>query len=145
MSEQKPDRLFVPDKDPAFVYRWINVTAGPQGDQNSYISQWEGWEPAPLDPTKVPQAVLNATGQSTNDPISSTVNRRGDLALFRMPRERFERTVAAETKAARERQESTLDTMVLQAQENAARALRNRGQSRVPGNLVFREDVGDPI
>jgi hypothetical protein len=142
--DQRPDRLFVPDKDPAYVYRWMNAQAGPQGDQNLYIAQYEGWEPAPYDASKVPQSVQNVVGQATDERGGTPAMRRGDLVLYRMPKERFEKTVARQTEEARRRQETTLDTMVLQAQENAARALRNRGQSRVPGDLVFRENIGDP-
>jgi hypothetical protein len=145
MSERgpKPDRLFVPDKDPAYVYRWINASQGPHGDQNLYMTQWEGWEPAPMDPTKLPPGVLAAVGQEVSAPGGGTIHRRGDLVLYRMKREVWERTIHAETEENRKRQETTLDTMVLQAQENAARALRSRGQTRIPSNLVFRENIED--
>src|SRR5262245_17081164 len=145
MNEQaRPDRLFVPDKDPDYVYHWMNAASGPQGDQNLYMATWEGWEPAPMDPDKLPPAVLNATQQQISQAGGGTGHRRGDLVLYRMRREVWEKTVHASTQENLRRQQTTLDTMVLQAQENAARALRERGQSNIPKNLVFSEDVGDP-
>jgi hypothetical protein len=141
---QRPDRLFVPDKDPDYVYYWLNCSAGPQSDQNLYMAQWEGWEPAPMDPDKLPPGVLTVAGQQISQPGGTTLHRRGDLALYRMRREAWEKNIHAETEENKQRMETTLDTMVVQAQENAARALRDRGLKRIPGNLVFREDVGDP-
>ena len=143
-QRQRPDRLFVPDKDPNFVYRWMNCSAGPQGDQNMYMAQHEGWEVAPMDADKIPPAVLSVTGQAVSQPGGSTAHRRGDLVLYRMPKEQWEKTVHAETLDNAARQGASIDTMVLQAQENAARQLRDRGQKRIPRDLVFREDVGNP-
>jgi len=142
LRDGRPDRLYVPDKDPAYEYRWMNATAGPQGDQNIYMAQWEGWEAAPLDPSKVPSEVLSATATASSAAAGASY-RRGDLVLFRMKKERYAEYVK-QFDEARQRGETSLDTMVLQAQENAAKALRDRGQKRIPGNLVFREDVGDP-
>lgn len=141
---QKPDRLFVPDKDPDFVYHWMNNAAGPQGDQNMYMAQHEGWEPAPMDPSKLPPGVLEATLQTTSQPGGGTTHRRGDLVLYRMRREAWEKLREEERYENQKRQDTTLDTMVMQAQENAAKNLRDRGQKRIPRDLVFREDVGDP-
>jgi hypothetical protein len=78
-----------------------------------------------------------------NNPGGGVV-RRGDLILYRMPMDKWEKTVHAATEKQRRAQETTLDTMVAQSQENAAKALRDRGQKRIPRDLVFREDVGDP-
>jgi hypothetical protein len=68
----------------------------------------------------------------------------GDLILFRMKKELYEKNVKAAVNEARVRSESTLDTMVMQANDKAAKSLKDRGQKRIPKNLVFREDVGDP-
>jgi hypothetical protein len=140
----RPDRLFVPDKDPEFEYRWMNCSAGPQGDQNMYMAQYDGWEPAPMDDKLIPPGILTASQQQISSPGGGTAHRRGDLVLYRMRKEMFDKTIRADADEARKRGDVTLDTMVMQAQENAARALRARGQKRIPGNLVFREDVGDP-
>jgi hypothetical protein len=141
---QRPDRLYVPDKDPEYTYRWMNSQAGPQGDQNMYMAQFEGWEPAPMDPTKLPPGVLAVNSQENSQSGGGLVHRRGDLVLYRMKREQFEKTVAKEVEDSRVRMESTIDTMVLQAKENASKALRDRGQKRIPSDIVFREDVGNP-
>jgi hypothetical protein len=74
--EARPDRLYVPDKDPAYEYRWLNNAQGPQGDQNMYMAQWEGWEPAPMDPTKVPPSVLSVNQQEISQSGGGLVHRR---------------------------------------------------------------------
>jgi hypothetical protein len=61
-----------------------------------------------------------------------------------MRREAWEKLREEERYENQKRQDTTLDTMVMQAQENAAKNLRDRGQKRIPRDLVFREDVGDP-
>jgi hypothetical protein len=142
--EQRPDRLFVPDKESGWVYHWMNAAAGPQGDQNLYMAAWEGWEPAPMDPSKLPPGVLAAAQQQVSQAGGGTAHRRGDLVLYRMRQEAWEKNIHAVSEATLKRQQSTLDTMVLQAQENAARQLRERGQTNIPKNLVFSEDIGDP-
>jgi hypothetical protein len=137
------DILHVPNKDPNTVYHWFNASMTQQGDFNVYKAQHEGWKPVDkID--GVPSEVLSQVGQSVSNPGGGSI-RRGDLVLYSMPREQWERTVHKQTVEARKKQETTLDTMVAQSQENAAKQLRDRGQKRIPRDLVFREDVGDPV
>lgn len=102
----------------------------------------DGWQPV-LEDVKVPSEVLSSIGQGVSNPGGGVV-RRGDLSLYRMPKEQWERTVHADTLENQKRMNTTIDTMVLQANENVTRTLRDRGQNRIPAHMVFREDVGDP-
>lgn len=138
----KPDLLYVPNKEEGYVYHWFNASPSQHGDFNLFTAQNEGWD-AVLDLSKVPTDILNRVGQSSDSPGGGVV-RRGDLVLYRMPREQWERTVHAETEANRSRMATTIDTMVAQAHEQAAKALKDRGQSRIPSKLVFREDPSLP-
>lgn len=138
----KPDILYIPDKDENYHYRWFNANPSTHGDFNLQLAEMDGWET--VEKTgEVPKEVLDRAQQQVNNPGGGAV-RRGDLILMRMPREKWEKTIQADIEANRLRVETTLDTMVAQSNENAAKALRDRGQKRIPANLVFREDVGDP-
>jgi hypothetical protein len=65
---------------------------------------------------------------------------RGDLVLMRIRKEAYEETVGEELRAARDRQNVSLDTMVQQANENARNAAKQAGLKNVPKQLVFREE-----
>lgn len=132
---EKPDRFFVSDKDPNYVYRFMN-----QADRRMIEVQSLGWESVQGEsPVPLPAGTL-PSGQTSETPGGNVV-RRGDLVLMRMPKEQWETQVKAEKDVARERQDATIDTMVADANEGAVRALRNLGYRNVPRRLVFREDA----
>lgn len=128
------DRLYVSDKDPEFYYHWFN-----RNDMNMMQAQMDGYS-AVLgeDPAAVIPGLLPA-GQSTENPTGGVVRMRGDLVLMKIRKEAYERTVGAREHEARERQSASLDTMVLQANENARKQLKERGQKQVPSSMVFRD------
>lgn len=134
------DLLHVADKDENFVYRWFNCSPSQYGDHNMFMAQMEGWEPVEASATELQRQRI---GQAVDSPAGGMA-RRGDLALYRMPKDQYEKTVAANTRKRAEQQATTIDTMVANAQANAAKALQDRGQKRIPGDLVFRSDVSDP-
>jgi hypothetical protein len=138
MTAHSVDRLFVPDKDANFVYRWMN-----ERDRRMTEVEYYGWESVKDPGPPLPAGTLPA-GQVSETP-TGTVRKRGDLILMRMPKEQWEKTVKAEKDAARERQEDTVDTMVADANEGAQRRLRELGYRNVPKRLVFREEADAEI
>jgi hypothetical protein len=142
------DRLYFKDKDPAFVYRFVNTKERVMEQRVD-----EGWEPVHATSTLSPE-VQKLVQQQTDNPDGGTTVRRGDVMLMRMPRQRFEETIQREKRAARTRQKVSADAMIAQANENAQRALRAANVARIPADLVFEEgptgnirrgDQSDPV
>lgn len=135
MSEQLYDPFFVPDKDPAFEYYWANAA-----ERNMVEFMHQGWEVvkgAPELPPSVRSAISGLTGQSTEVPVTEEVRRRGDLILMRIPKDLYEQRVAGPVKRALERQRSSLDTLVEQANEQARKALAQANQRTIRQRHVF--------
>ena len=134
---QRVDRLYVSDKDDEYYYRWVNAK-----DMNVLEASLNGFETVhgadPLMPT-LTAPVVPLTGQNTDVPVGGATRQRGDLVLMRIRKDRYEETIGAEERERRERQETTLDTMILQSNENARNALKQRGMKNIPRELVFRE------
>ena len=78
-------------------------------------------------------------GQNSENPVSPGARMRGDLVLMRIRKDEYERTIGEEIREARKRQETTLDTMIQQANENARRRAADAGMKKIPSQLVFRD------
>lgn len=130
----RPDRLFVSDKDPDYYYRWMN-----QRDMNIMSAQMDGYQPV-IGEDPMMKLIPLPTGQSTENPSGGVVRQRGDLILMRIRKEAHEEIIGARDREARERQSASLDTMVHQANDNARKALHERGQKNIPAQMVFRDE-----
>lgn len=132
---QVPDFMYYPDKDPEYYYRFVN-----EKDRNLMLAQFDGFEPVMEDEKN--RALLGVLPQGQTGPSTpGGVVRRGDLILMRVRKETAERTFRAREKQVRERQATTIDTLVKQANENAVKAARDAGVN-IPANrpLVFVEN-----
>lgn len=122
------------------MYRWVNHTR----DVNVLEAQMDGYEPVIGEDPKMKLVPLSGpggpTGSNTDNPNGGVVRQRGDLTLMRIRKDVYEETIGAREREARERQDASLDTMILQANENAQNALRKRGQKNIPAQIVFRDE-----
>jgi hypothetical protein len=130
------DPFYVPDKEPGFVYEWKN-----RADRNMVMMTNQGWEVvsgAPELPPGVRAKLSGLTGQSTEVPVTEEVRMRGDLVLMRIPEGVYEERVAAPERAHLARQQTSLDTLVEQANDQARSALARRQQSNIRARHVFQ-------
>ena len=132
-----PDRFFVKEKDPNFVYRWCN-----EKDRVMFERQFQGYEVV-TGPAELPPLL---GGQSSENPTGGTVRRRGDLILMRIPRDAFEEKIRKPIREARERQEASVDTMIYEANEAAKRQLRTAGYDgqQLRARMVFNDQEPGP-
>jgi len=125
-DERKPyqpyDRFHVANKDPNYVYRWANSR-----DRVMMEKLHVGWEVDRTQPAEIPIEVAKAIGQETANPGGGTTVTRGDVILMRIQKDTYEERVEKPRRAMAERQGTSLDTMVQQANENTKKALRDRG------------------
>jgi len=129
------DRFAVKDADPNYRYRWCNTR------ERTMLGKLDvGWEIV-KGPSELPPEVASALGQSTEAPAGGTTRTRGDLILMRIHKDLYEERVEKPRRAAAERQGVSLDTMVQQANEQAKRALKDKGykDSQIRDALVFQD------
>lgn len=133
-----PDRFFIPDADPNYVYRWSHPHERVMNER-----EYQGWEVV-LDPPKAgtPPPVL-PPGQATETPGGGIRRQRGEMICLRIPRPVWEERIRAPKQKAREEQAASIDTMVAEANEYAKRQVRQRTGQAPTRDLVFREDVDD--
>jgi len=132
-SRGRPDRLYVSDQDPEYYYRWANSK-----DINVMGMQLDGFTAVLGEDPKMQLTPLQ--GQNSENPVSPGARMRGDLVLMRIRKDEYERTIGEEIREARKRQETTLDTMIQQANENARRRAADAGMKKIPSQLVFRDE-----
>jgi hypothetical protein len=136
------DIFFVPDMDPDFEYLWAN-----SADRNMITTLGEGWElvtGAPELPEAVRQKLQGITAQSSeNGGSPEEVRRRGDLVLVRMRKDLYEKRIAAPARRRQKQHDSSLDTLVEQANDSTRSMLAKAQQKSIRARTVFQSSDDD--
>jgi hypothetical protein len=139
LTRQRPDRFALKpgDQQAGYRYRWLNTN-----DRMLREAVYnEGWEICQFNDGENPLLNPNATGTAPEASSTGSTRMRGDVVLAHMRLSDWEENIAQPIRDARDRQESTLDTLVHASNERMLRAAASAGLSVKGKQLIFREDV----
>lgn len=124
------DQFHVPDKDPAYIYRWCNT------DERAMLHRKsQGYEVVIDDKPELPTVVTGATD-------GPTTRRRGqDLVLCRIKKEAFEANVESRRRALREHHAAAND-LAIEGLDKHTRAELQARYGKKQKQLVFRTSDG---
>jgi hypothetical protein len=127
------DELNVPDKDPAFKYKWCNSR---ERVMRRRLDQ--GYEVVPPDETP---AVIRQLNPSAG---GDTVRTRGDLVLMRIKNDVHAERIAGPIEAAKARQKEASDDMTDAANDRIVKEMAKKGVVGKRDRMIF-PTTGDPF
>jgi hypothetical protein len=128
------DRFHVPDKDPNYIYRWVNT------DERAMLQRKEqGYEVCMFKDPELPALVK---GEAESAPGGVARRRGTDLILCKIRKDVFDEKVDSKRRAAHERHAGVIDDMVAQAKDSAEAAMKRAGAQLPSAPLVFKDTAG---